>query len=131
MHLHFICSGTVGVYDYRVGENLGALIDKVGGSRKGSADIGEGKSDFDKLSDQIDNMIQINQYVAGQSFGDPFIDFRTPLSSKVVVTSDELRVVSISREAYLHVQASKINKIIEERGRLLFDNFMVFKTWSE
>lgn len=61
VHLHFICSGTVGVYDYKIVDNpTTGMLDKLGGSRKGSTDIGEGKGEFDKLSDQMEQMIMIN-----------------------------------------------------------------------
>lgn len=54
-------------------------------------------------------------YQPGQSVGDPELNLTTPLSSKVVVTQNDTKVVSLSRESFYRVFENKLNSIVMDR----------------
>ena len=85
MHVHFICSGAIGVYEKRV----------VGESTQRGA-----LSGVDNTGKNPDGVVRLNLYQPGQSLGDPELNFRTPLSTRVSVTERDTKVVSLSRESF-------------------------------
>ena len=101
--LHFICQGTISVFVKRVrqkkaGESKGSILSAV-------LDFSVSKSDI----------ILLNMYQPGQSVGDPELNLTTPLSSKVVVTQNDTKVVSLSRESFYRVFENKLNSIVMDR----------------
>lgn len=125
MHLHFICHGAVGVYERRV---------QGSGAARPAHSHGPGDKEQHGHAHptwQISDQVRLNLYKAGQSLGDPEINFRTPLSTRVVVAQNNTKVVSISRESFYQVYANKLNNIIHARKAALLEHFVLFSTWNE
>ena len=101
MHVHFICSGAIGVYEKRVAEEV---------EEQGAPSRGEGS-----IRNNPNEVVLLNLYTSGQSLGDPEINFRTPLSTRVIVKERDTKVVSLSRESFYYVYGNKLNAIVVER----------------
>jgi signal-transduction protein with cAMP-binding, CBS, and nucleotidyltransferase domain len=119
-YVWFICSGTVGIFERKV-----KVDEDENDDHKSSSNLGA--STNSKMGMEI---IMLNTYHAGESFGDPEINMCTPFSSRICITSNETKIVQISRETFYQIYQNRLNAINLEKQKSFLDNFSVFKTWD-
>jgi len=79
-----------------------------------------------------EDQIELNEYLPGQSFGDPLLNETASVAATVSVTSSQsARVFFLSKRAYLHMFIDKLNELNSQRLRLVRDNFSPFNMWDE
>ena len=112
MHLHFICSGAIGVYEKR--EQNHHKADYLNATSSSPEEPTQQRALY-RGDPSANGPVLLNLYHPGQSLGDPEINFRTPVSSQVCVTENNTKVVSLSRESFYQVYANKMNSMVLER----------------
>ena len=131
--IYFICSGSIGVYEKRMPVPKEEIRKNEVGKRQSSDQDAQQELSLQQYQESADipEHVLLNMYKTGQSVGDPEFNFRTPLSTRLVVTSPKTKVVALSRESFYQVFANKMNSVMHARSHALVENFAVFKTWND
>ena len=74
----------------------------------------------------------VNEYLPGQSFGDPLMNESTPVQSQVTVTGRKpARLFFLPKSAYIHIYIDTLNELAVKRHDLIKTNFQPFCLWED
>ena len=107
MYLYFICSGSIGVYEKKLPLPNEEQIKETIRLMNLSADAAALKYAQQMLHlkhfQENGKDVLINNYHVGECVGDPELNFRTPIHTRLVCTKKETKVVMLSVESFFAV----------------------------